>query len=220
MPGIDDGATDTKVSMAMVDAYLEMGISAAYCTPHIMEDHYNLNAEIIHSVYDELKNNLMQGKSSFRIRPAAEHMTDPAFEQLVNSGKVLPHIDNIVLIETGFMAKPLGLEELLFKMRNKDYLPLLAHPERYGYIDSLDEYIELKNRGCLFQLNCLSLQGYYGKYEQQKAVQLLKNGLIDFVATDAHNPRHLQLISSIRLSKNLLKPLEVAIAQTNETFTF
>ena len=90
----------------------------------------------------------------------------------------------------------------------KNIKPILAHPERYSSIENISKYKDLKKRGFYFQLNILSLLGNYGKIVKKKSEELLKLGLYDFVATDAHNPSHLSDLRKLRLTKNQNKKWE------------
>ena len=77
----------------------------------------------------------------------------------------------------------------------------MAHPERYNRIETVSQFQSLKQKGFYLQLNALSLLGNYGPAIKQKAQLLLKSGLYDLVATDAHNPHNLQQLLSLRLTK-------------------
>ena len=86
----------------------------------------------------------------------------------------------------------MDLKERLFDMQIKGYQPILAHPERYQYFAANKGfYDELRTTGALFQLNLLSLTGYYGKVVQELAQHLVKKGFVDLIGTDMHHTRHL-----------------------------
>ena len=75
----------------------------------------------------------------------------------------------------------------------KNYQIILAHPERYRYFHKdTKKFNKLKESGVYFQLNLMSLTGYYGKEIQKIAEQLLENDLYDFTGTDIHNERHIE----------------------------
>jgi len=69
------------------------------------------------------------------------------------------------------------------------YKPILAHPERYPYMD-LEQFKNLHTWGCNFQLNTISLTGYYGRESKKIAESLIDNELIDFISSDMHHPKH------------------------------
>ena len=109
--------------------------------------------------------------------------------------------DEYILVEINFFSETILLVEAGFTLLQNNISPILAHPERYHSILTVREYKELKNKGFYLQLNALSLTGHYGPEVKQKAEKLLKEGLYDFVATDAHNPQHLKTLQKLRLSK-------------------
>jgi tyrosine-protein phosphatase YwqE len=87
-------------------------------------------------------------------------------------------------------------------MQMQNYQPVLAHPERYGYLSRTKEfYDQLKDAGCYFQLNLLSLSGHYGEHVQKLAEYLLKKNYYDLAGTDLHNSRHLSLLQKIPSSQ-------------------
>jgi len=99
---------------------------------------------------------------------------------------------------------------MLFSIQIAGYQPILAHPERYSfYHTNFNEYYKLKEAGCLFQLNLLSLSSYYGKNVQKIAKKLIKENMIDFVGTDTHHQRHLDVLESIKdvASLKLIAPI-------------
>jgi tyrosine-protein phosphatase YwqE len=89
------------------------------------------------------------------------------------------------------------------------YQPVLAHPERYIYLEhGRDFYDELKNIGCLFQLNLLSLGNYYGKSVHQLAEYLIKKNYYDLIGSDLHHVRHLDALNNPALLPALRKLLD------------
>ena len=78
------------------------------------------------------------------------------------------------------------MEGMMERVRSRGYFPVLAHPERYGYMTD-KEYENLKRQGVLFQLNLPSLTGFYGPGAQKKAEKFLKRGWYDLVGLDLHS---------------------------------
>ena len=96
------------------------------------------------------------------------------------------------------------LNKALFLLQTEGYYPILAHPERYAFIQTLDDFEDLKRTGVKMQLNALSLIGFYSKESENKAKLLLKSGLYDSVCTDAHNVNQLKKLQEIKLNKKEL----------------
>lgn len=209
LPGIDDGSETVQDSLEMIRKFNEFGVKSFVATPHVMGEYYPNTPESIHKALKELLPALPEENS---LKAAAEYLMDQHFLDTLKKEEVLPISGAHVLVEMSFFQAPINLNEILFKLQNKGYRPILAHPERYAFCHSKDlsKYEELKSRGCHFQLNMLSLSGHYGLGIQKTAFQLLDNGMIDFLSSDAHRLEHLEKIAAIRIpSKQMDKVLPV-----------
>lgn len=209
LPGIDDGSPDLGTSIGLLKGMMELGYKKFIVTPHIMWDIYRNTPETIHAACHVLKEGISQAGLTVSIRPAAEYFVDDHFDELLESNTPLLTIkDNMVLIEVSFVNIPLGFKEKLFKLQIKGYQPVLAHPERYMYLrDNKEFYDDLKDAGCLFQLNLLSLIRYYGKAPADLADYLIKKNYIDFLGTDLHHLRHLEALHHIGPANDIIQRL-------------
>jgi tyrosine-protein phosphatase YwqE len=195
IPGIDDGASSMTDSLTMIKELKEMGFQKIITTPHIKHDHYKNNQEIILSGLDDVRRELKANNIDIEINAAAEYYVDDIFMDMLESNQLLTIHNNEVLIEFSFMFEPVNLMKTIFRIQTKGYRPIIAHPERYLYFHQRPEtYNDLKDRGCLLQLNTLSLFGYYGKREQQMAEELLEENLYDYCGTDMHHAKHSEII--------------------------
>jgi tyrosine-protein phosphatase YwqE len=89
---------------------------------------------------------------------------------------------------------------------------VIAHPERYAYLLNRKEFFdELKDAGCLFQVNLLSLTGYYGKPILELAEYLCKKGYYDLAGTDLHHERHLTALQKLSNSTTFARLQESGI---------
>ncbi len=204
LPGIDDGAKDLDTATMLIKKMTELGIKHFVCTPHVMKGVWENSREKIEQTLAKLKIHLQQeGISDISIRTAAEYMLDTGFIELLKSKNLLCIKDNKILVEMSYINPPINLYELLFEIQIAGYIPILAHPERYNFYHTrYNEYQKLKESGCLFQLNALSLSSYYGKEVNRIALKLLKDELIDFVGTDTHHLQHLDILEKITTNKN------------------
>lgn len=105
-----------------------------------------------------------------------------------------------ILVETSYFNPPMRLRETLRQIKSLGYYPLLAHPERYMYMDN-DEYRSLREEGVKFQLNLVSLAGGYGAAVKKKAMWLLNNGLYSVAGSDLHSEDAIEYITKCRLGK-------------------
>jgi protein-tyrosine phosphatase len=202
LPGIDDGSKDLETSAKMLHAYETLGFTSTIPTPHIYKELYPNTPETIKNAFDLLKQQKAPENTIKVNSYAAEYMVDEVFmKNLEQSSPLLLLNDTYILLEINFFGKTTMLKSACFSLCQKNITPILAHPERYHLIKDISEYQNLKNQGFYFQLNALSLLGQYGPEVKQKAEILLKAGLYDFVATDAHSVNDLKKLKNLSLSK-------------------
>lgn len=215
LPGIDDGAQDESESLNLIEAFKSIGIQKFVCTPHVMGEYYPNSPQTINEALNRLNEN------PAIIRASAEYMMDQHFTEIIENKKILPLVEKNVLVEMSYFQAPINLNEILFKLQNNSYTPILAHPERYAYFHSpsLEKYTDMKERGCSFQLNMLSLMGHYGTRIQNTAFQLLEKGMIDFISSDAHRVEHVEKIKAIKIKKKHLPSIEGVIDKSKNLFS-
>lgn len=196
LPGIDDGSPDPETSIELVKELMDMGFQKLTTTPHILWDMYRNDASTIDDAKQQLETALRGEGTYIPLHAAAEYYMDDHFDELLESNEPLLTIrKNWVLVEFSFVSPPINLKEKIFELQIKGYQPIIAHPERYQYLASNKKfYDELKDGGCFFQLNILSLTGYYGKGPAELSHHLIKNNYIDFLGTDLHHNRHVHAL--------------------------
>ena len=137
--------------------------------------------------------------------------TEPQGEISLNSGdpSLLPIGNNSkhILVETSYYNAPMRMNDTLQQIKSLGYFPLLAHPERYMYLDNAD-YAKLHSQGVRFQLNLASLAGGYGKAVKKKAEWLLTNDLYSVAGTDLHCEDAIEFITKCKLSKQAVEQVE------------
>jgi tyrosine-protein phosphatase YwqE len=202
LPGIDDGSPDLETSIFLIKGLAELGYTKLITTPHIMWDMYRNTPEIIHAKLDIVREEMVRQGINIELDAAAEYFLDEHVEQLLKKNeRLLTFGENYVLVEFSLAFPSSGLKDIIFEMQMQGYLPVIAHPERYVYLEhSRDLYEELKGSGCLFQLNALSVSGHYGKTVQELANYLIKKNYYDLIGTDLHNTRHLAGLRESRLT--------------------
>jgi tyrosine-protein phosphatase YwqE len=169
-----------------------------------MADMYPNTPEIIRKKLAEVRAAMKEEGINIPIDAAAEYLMDEGFGEKIKAGTLLTLPGNRVLVEMSFVSAPPNLGQYVFQLQTKQYKVLLAHPERYLFLrDDFKRYKELKYRGVEFQLNLLSLVGYYGKPTQDNAIALLKAGMIDYLATDLHHERHADNIERLLTDRKL-----------------
>ena len=189
LPGVDDGVQTMEEALQILAEYERLGVKEVWLTPHIMEDIPN-TTEKLRDCFTELRT-AYQG--SVMLHLASENMLDNLFEERLNKNDLLPigKDGRHLLVETSYFNPPMGLQNILLRIKAKGYFPILAHPERYQYMAESD-YQKLKSMNILFQLNQFSLFGLYGKEVQKRAKTLQKQGMYNYIGTDLHRISTLQ----------------------------
>lgn len=212
LPGVDDGSPDLPHSLDLLD-YMEhdLGFAAAWLTPHVMQGNDNTAARL-QEPFNQL---LRQYDGSMRLYLSSEYMMDGGFdERLTTDALVLGK--HHLLVETSYMSGPNDLYDILLSVWHRDLKPLIAHPERYMYMSD-DDYRNLKGHGYEFQLNLLSLSGYYGVRPRLVAEHLLEEGFYDNVGTDLHHlDRFEDYLYDLKLTRHQLDSIEQLFANNED----
>ena len=204
-PGVDDGVQETDETLQILAEWESVGMREVWLTPHIMED--------IPNRPDELRRRFERLTAFYagniKLHLAAEHMMDIPFLERLEADDVLPvgKDGKRLLVETSYYIPPMNMDGIMDKIRQKGYEPILAHPERYQYMDFRD-YAHWKEKGVLLQLNVPSLVGAYGLEVQAKAKKLLDNGMYDFCGTDTHSKEQVSCFLDSLINKKIVKKVK------------
>ncbi len=193
--GVDDGVKELSDSLDVLSYFETLGVQEVALTPHINIS--SNNWELIECNYNKL---CAAYSGTIKLSLAAEYLIDSGFiAQLKMGPRAIK--GNEVLVESSYLSKSANFEESLYEMMNMGYTPIIAHPERYLFME-FEHYKKLKNCDYLFQLNLLSLAGYYGGSVKQRALKLLNEGMYDMVGSDLHNLANFRDgLEKIKLSK-------------------
>ena len=202
IPGIDDGAKTIEDSLGMIRAMKDMGYKSIITTPHVMIDYYPNTVETITAGLQKVQQALKENNIDIPIKAAAEYYIDESFMTLVDKKELLTIRDNEVLVEFSMLYEPPMLSEVIFRMQSAGYKPIIAHPERYLFFHgNLRKFRELKDNGCLMQMNLLSVAGYYGKNIKIVADELMSKGIYDYCGSDMHHEKHAAALKALAGSK-------------------
>jgi len=210
LPDIDDGTRTVKETNYLIAQMKSININAAIATPHILNGLWDNNHETIKKAYKIATE--IDSNKSFLKGYASEYMLDSSLLKKSNRKTLLVLPNNYLLVEISLISYPSNLFEILFDLKTKNYKIILAHPERYLYLHNSIKYKELKECGIYFQLNLISLTGYYGKKVQNKAIELLENDFYDFTGSDIHSESEINQYKEVPLivpdKKKIIKLLE------------
>ncbi|UXX80224.1 capsular biosynthesis protein [Reichenbachiella carrageenanivorans] len=201
IPGIDDGVKSWDEALNILTTLHQIGYKKIITTPHIIHDYYPNTPEIIREGVTKLNKLVSEKGLDLTVEPGAEYFIDEHFIEAIDKGKeLLTFGGGHILIETPFMNKPVFIDDVVFKLKAKGLKPILAHPERYTYLQQDHNLAKVwADSGLLMQINISALSGYYSKEAQKLAKVLIEAGQVHFLASDIHNLKHLaQLQKTIK----------------------
>ncbi len=194
LPGIDDGSPDVQTSIELIQGLHDLGFQQFISTPHIAAGIYRNNRESIQHAFSQLQDTqTAEAKRVFGF--AAEYMIDDYFDQLILKDLInlpIPGTTKYILVEFPYLGLPAHWHDSIFQLRKMGYQPILAHPERYSFVKPSLMVERFRGTGLQFQLNLLSLGGYYGKEVMRLAQFYMAEQLYDFAGTDVHHIQHIQ----------------------------
>ena len=223
LPNIDDGSTSIGETINLIREASQVGFTGIISTSHYIQGYYEFNCQdrkkLLEFVEKKITENNIQ---NVKLYLGSEIYFSPEIEELIKSGKAST-INNTryVLFELPMNTKPLFVKEVVYKLIENGYIPIIAHPERYSYVQEDIKYAEeLARIGALFQSNYGSIIGMYGTGAKHALKKLLKNNLISFLGSDVHRtgqiysqiPKILKKLNKL-ISTERLKQLTTLNAQ-------
>ncbi|HLJ68301.1 MAG TPA: CpsB/CapC family capsule biosynthesis tyrosine phosphatase [Chloroflexota bacterium] len=193
LPGADDGAADLAESLEIARVFVAEGVTRVVATPHLdPENDRGLSGSQVRERTDALGQALAAAGIPLQVLPGQEIYLTPEILSLLRSGRAIPLADSdAVLVELSLVSpeRPAFLEDVLFGVQIAGYRPVLAHPERYAFVQRDPDSLEpLADRGIIMQLTAAPLAGQYGKRIQRTARRLLRRGVYSIASSDRHHP--------------------------------
>ena len=179
--GVDDGSKDLDMSLAMLKEEMEQGVTTIYLTPH--QNQQTLTGPLLKERYQSFLEELKEKGIDMDIRLGAEIYYYPGLKQDLLSGKALTMDESkYVLVEFSTRTET-NVSEIVYELVMAGFTPIIAHIERYPYLKK-EDYFDIKEAGGLIQINSSS----FSHFSSRGLIKyLLKNDLVDYVATDAHD---------------------------------
>lgn len=194
IPNVDDGAKSIDESIKMLEDEIKMGISDVICTPHYRRHMFTTGANEIYLSFLNLKEEIKKRNLDINIYLGQEIY----IHSLQGFKKTLEMLDNkeiftyentkYILIEFSY-TEEIDIAEAAYIAILKGYKPIIAHVERYQYINTLEKVQEIIDVGALIQVNASSIIGKDGARAKKFIKKLIKNNMISFVSSDIHFKR-------------------------------
>jgi protein-tyrosine phosphatase len=191
LPDIDDGPDSWEESLELAKLLTNEGVEIVITTPHwIQGSAWQPESGHVIDLVDELNLKLREKDIPLSVLPGMEVGINEKLAELVSGGKILTlGGGNHILVETPYVSIPFGIKEIIFRLKVSGFEPIMAHPERCGEIQANPKILkDIVDSGASAQVTTSSFLGYFGKGARECAIRLAKEGLIHFVASDAHSP--------------------------------
>jgi len=189
LPSIDDGSHDMEESLAMARMAVNDGFATVVTTPHQLGNYGHNQGDDIRAGVDRLQRCIDGERIPLRVLPGGDVRIEDGMIEGLGSGQVLSlgdHRRHVLLELPHELYMP--LEGLLDQLAAERMVGILSHPERnQGILRRPDVMGPLVDRGCLMQVTAGSLTGLFGSNIKRFSNKLLSQGLVHFVATDAHD---------------------------------
>ena len=192
LPGVDDGAAAVDESVAMAAMAERSGVRAIAATPHCNVpgafDNY-AGPELARRL-DELRSAVRQAGLRIELYPGMEVFATAQVPDLLDRGRLLTLAGSrYLLVEFGFDESPDFAGRILSAIAERGVVPVVAHPERYHFIQGAEELLlEWCRRGYVLQMNKGSLAGRFGRRARHTARWCMDTGCVHLIASDAHSP--------------------------------
>lgn len=187
LPELDDGAQDPEETLRMAALAVDSGVSHMVATPHCRDG----GARKVREALAFARRLLQESGIPLKLYSGMEIFGSWDTARLLQEGHLLTlNHSRYPLIEFEFVSDGLPETQILESVLRAGYRPLVAHPERYVYVQQnpglINQWVRM---GCLLQINKGSLTGRFGSAPRAMALELVDRGLATVVSSDAHSPR-------------------------------
>lgn len=206
---IDDGSNNIEESIAILKEMAEVGFKHVILTPHYIEGtEYSVTNEEKDIRFALLEKRIKEENLDITIHLGNEIFLHSNLIASIEGAKCYGlNKSNYLLVELPFHNQIRGLIDILYEFKVKGYTPIIAHPERYTYLqDNPDLVDKLKEEGTLFQCNYSSILGYYRKDAERLIKYMLKKHYVDYLGTDIHHINKAFVLDNFdKIKKNIIK---------------
>lgn len=197
VPGVDDGARTLEEALDGIGRMVEAGVDRIVTTPHLdaslLRDARRREARLeqVDEAFGVLQAAVTEAHPGLVLERGHEVMLDDPFPDLSDRRLRLAGT-RCVLVEWPRLRIPPGTPEVIARIREQGWAPIIAHPERYqGILKDFPLVSAWRRAGAYLQMNHGSLLGRYGAGIQAAAFRLLEGGWVDVLSSDFHSRAHL-----------------------------
>jgi protein-tyrosine phosphatase len=193
LPGIDDGAADVEIALAMARIAAADGIEVTACTPHIYPGLYENATDNIVAAVDAFRTAVAEAGIPLELTFGADIQVVPELLAGLRRGThPTLHGSRYFLFEPPHHTVPVRFAETIFDTLAAGYTPIITHPERLTWLDEAHYgwFVDAAAEGAWIQLTADALTGGFGRRARYWGERMLDDGLVHILATDAHHAQH------------------------------
>ncbi len=189
LPGVDDGSKDIEMTKEMLGMAYEQGVRVMIATPHYSMRSREDKIERVRKAYEKTVEMAEECYPDMKILLGSEVYMEPGMlDRIKQETTITMNQSKYVLCEYSFTGAYQEMYGSLQELVRARFKPILAHVERYQCLrERWDRMQELRELGVLMQINAESLQGNVFDKNFRYGKSLIKNDMIDFIGTDAHD---------------------------------
>lgn len=187
--GVDDGAKSVDEMFQLIDSSYNDGVKVLCCTPHYHPVFFDSQSEQILKVFNLARRYVREHYSDLRLFLGSELRYEYSCTEWVDNGRchTLNGTNNL-LVDFAYSEKAQTIIDAMLHVLNGGFTPILAHAERYEHLHKdFREIKQLKSWGVIIQVDAQSPLGDFGLGVKKRSHRLLDHGLVDVIASDAHN---------------------------------
>ena len=188
LPNIDDGSESVEETFDLLKEAENAGFDSIISTSHYIEGYYEETSAKRQAWLEAISKNLYKKDIKLNLYLGSEVYISENIANLLLTGKASTiHNSNYVLFEFPLATKPMNIYEAIYNMQDRRYIPILAHPERYSFIQQNPDLVyDLIQNGVLMQANFGSVIGLYGEKAEVIVKRLIENDMVHFLGSDVH----------------------------------
>ena len=188
LPSVDDGPEDLLESIQICEIAQSQNTKMIIATPHRKDVTENHSVALVEDLVSKINGNLTQKKADIDVKLGMENHVDLDLVRDIENGRALTlNNSEYILVEMPWEGRPSYIEQVIADLLQSGWIPVLAHPERMRLFENERQLLwEFVQMGCKSQLTASSLYGKFGAKAQRASVDMMTEGLIHVIATDAH----------------------------------
>lgn len=188
IPNIDDGSRSIEETFNLIKEAKEAGFEGIVLTSHYIENYYETDVPERDVWVKAISDNLINKGIEADLYLANEiYMSDNMMKLLIDGKASTINNSSYVLFEMPLNAEPANLYDVIYSLQENKLIPVLAHPERYSFIQKEPELVyDLIEKGVLMQANYGSILGQYGEKAELIVRKFFESNMIHFLGSDVH----------------------------------